>query len=58
MIGKLYTQSCTSTGECLPSLNLVCSTVNNLCSCPSSMNAGYCDCPANKYYDANTGCRN
>ena len=39
---------------CKTALGLYCSTTGNLCECPESLSAGYCDCPDDKYYNYTT----
>lgn len=45
---------CTYTNMCKTALGLYCSTTGNLCECPVSLNAGFCDCPDTKYYNYTT----
>ena len=55
VLNKQYGETCASTIECLQSLNLVCAT-SNVCNCPLTLAAGYCDCVSTKYYDTTVGC--
>jgi len=55
-ITKPYASNCNTSYECKSELNLYCSTIGNLCNCPTSLGAGTCDCKDTQYYETKIGC--
>ena len=51
----LYSENCTSTGECKTSIGLICNSGSNNCTCPLLLDLNTCDCPRGlsneTYYD-------
>lgn len=55
-ITKPYNSNCSTSYECKSELNLYCSTIGNLCNCPTPLGAGTCDCRNTQYYEKPNGC--
>ena len=47
---QTYGQTCSSI-LCNPYAGLICPSTATGCSCPTTLSASYCDCPATQYWD-------